>query len=110
MIDCHDRELVGYEFARRGRAKEAERALEAACIERFGTLRPDGTTPVLRSDNGLTPDQHSVLALLDWLHDAAEADPARVTDLLAQPRLRRRGSSTSGRRQDASPARWGPRQ
>jgi putative transposase len=53
VIDCHDRELVGYEFARRGRAKEAERALKAACIERFGTLRPDGVTPVLRSDNGL---------------------------------------------------------
>lgn len=53
VIDCHDRELVGYEFARRGRAKEAERALEAACIDRFGTLRPDGATPVLRSDNGL---------------------------------------------------------
>ena len=53
VIDCHDRELVGYEFARRGRAKEAERALEAACIDRFGTLRPAGCTPVLRSDNGL---------------------------------------------------------
>jgi putative transposase len=53
VIDCHDRELVGYEFARRGRAKEAERALEAACIDRFGTLRPDGDTPLLRSDNGL---------------------------------------------------------
>jgi putative transposase len=53
VIDCHDRELVGYEFARRGRAKEAERALEAACIHRFGTLRPAGDTPVLRSDNGL---------------------------------------------------------
>jgi len=53
VIDCHDRELVGYEFARRGRAKEAERALEAACIDRFGTLRPPGGTPVVRSDNGL---------------------------------------------------------
>jgi putative transposase len=53
VIDCHDRELVGYEFARRGRAKEAERALEAACIGRFGTLRPAGSTPVVRSDNGL---------------------------------------------------------
>ena len=53
VIDCHDRELVGYQFARRGRAKEAERALEAACIDRFGTLRPAGDTPVLRSDNGL---------------------------------------------------------
>jgi putative transposase len=27
--------------------------LESACIERFGTLRPEGTTPVIRSDNGL---------------------------------------------------------
>lgn len=53
VIDCHDRELVGYELALRGRAKEAERALESACIARFGTLRPAGATPVIRSDNGL---------------------------------------------------------
>ncbi|MCG8478965.1 MAG: DDE-type integrase/transposase/recombinase [Spirochaetales bacterium] len=53
MIDCHDRELIGFEFALRGRAREAERALEEACIARFGTLRPVGTTPVVRSDNGL---------------------------------------------------------
>jgi len=53
VIDCHDREIVGYEFALRGRAREAERALEEACIRRFGTLRPAGKTPVVRSDNGL---------------------------------------------------------
>lgn len=53
VIDCHDRELIGHEFALRGRAKEAERALEEACLERFGTLRPGGATPVVRSDNGL---------------------------------------------------------
>ncbi len=53
VIDCYDREIVGWEFALRGRAKEAERALEAACLRRFGTLRPDCTTPVIRSDNGL---------------------------------------------------------
>jgi putative transposase len=53
VIDCHDREVTGYEFALRGRAKEAERALEEACRARFGTLRPDGATPVVRSDNGL---------------------------------------------------------
>ena len=52
VIDCHDRELIGYEFALRSRAKEAERAVEAACLQRFGTLRPIGA-PVLRSDNGL---------------------------------------------------------
>ena len=52
VIDCHDREIVGYEFALRSRAKEAERAVEAACLQRFGTLRPMNA-PVLRSDNGL---------------------------------------------------------
>src|SRR5258708_27323231 len=40
VIDCHDREVTGYEFGLRGRAKEAERALEEACLARFGTLRP----------------------------------------------------------------------
>jgi len=44
---------MGYEFALRGRAKEAERAIEAACLAWFGTLRPGGTSPLLRSDNGL---------------------------------------------------------
>jgi putative transposase len=53
VIDCHDREIIGYELALRSRAKEAERALEEACLRRFGTLRPSGTTPVVRSDNGL---------------------------------------------------------
>jgi putative transposase len=53
VIDCHDREIVGYEFALRGRAKEAERAMEEACIRRFGTLRPRGAKPIVRSDNGL---------------------------------------------------------
>jgi len=53
VIDCHDREVTGYKFALRGRASEAERALEEACLARFGTLRPEGSTPVIRSDNGL---------------------------------------------------------
>jgi putative transposase len=53
VVDCHDREVIGWEFALRGRAKEAERALEMACLQRFGTLRPQGETPVIRSDNGL---------------------------------------------------------
>jgi putative transposase len=53
VIDCHDREIVGYEFALRSRAREAERAVEAAGLhQRFGTLRP-ANAPVLRSDNGL---------------------------------------------------------
>ncbi|MEM7308743.1 MAG: integrase core domain-containing protein [Planctomycetota bacterium] len=53
VTDCHDREIIGYELALRDRTKEAARALEAACLRRFGTLRPEGKTPVVRSDNGL---------------------------------------------------------
>ena len=53
VIDCCDREIIGFEFALRGGAKQAERALEAACLARFGTLRPARDTPTLRSDNGL---------------------------------------------------------
>ena len=53
VIDCHDREIVGDEFALRGRAKEAERALESACLARFGTFRPNEATPIFRSANGL---------------------------------------------------------
>ena len=53
VIDCCDREIIGYEFALRGRAKEAVRAIESACIERFGTIYPKGNIPMLRSDNGL---------------------------------------------------------
>jgi transposase InsO family protein len=52
-VDCYDREIVGWEFAVRGRAKEAARALEMACLTRFGTLRPSGDVPVIRSDTGL---------------------------------------------------------
>ena len=37
FIDCHDREIVACEFALRGRAREAERALECAWLRRFGT-------------------------------------------------------------------------
>lgn len=37
VIDCHDREVTGYECALRGRAKEAERALEEACPARFAS-------------------------------------------------------------------------
>jgi putative transposase len=44
---------MGLRVARRGRAKEAERALKEADLARFGTLRLSAPTPVIRSDNGL---------------------------------------------------------
>jgi len=64
VIDCHDRELIGHEFALRGRAKAAERALEEACLERFGTLRPAGATPVVRS----LPQPEGGMCLAAQLH------------------------------------------
>lgn len=53
VIDCYNRELIGWRLSRRGNAKTAEAALEEALINRFGYL---GTVPgklQLRSDNGL---------------------------------------------------------
>jgi putative transposase len=52
VIGCHDREVIGHELALRSLTKEDERAVEATCLARFGTLRPVGA-PVLRSDHGL---------------------------------------------------------
>ncbi len=52
VIDCHDREVIGYEFALRSRAQEAERAVETACLAALWHAAPLGA-PVLRSDNGL---------------------------------------------------------
>jgi transposase InsO family protein len=50
VIDCHDREVIGYEFALRSRAREAERAVEAACLQRFSTLSPMGAPQRQRPD------------------------------------------------------------
>lgn len=52
VMDCYDREIVGCEFALPSRAKEDQRAVEAACLQRFGRLQP-ANAPRLRSDNGL---------------------------------------------------------
>jgi putative transposase len=53
VIDCCTRKLVGVHVSRRGRAVEAEKALEMACLAEFGLLYAQGgARPVLRSDNG----------------------------------------------------------
>lgn len=53
VIDCCDRELIGWRLARSGNAKTAEAALEEALIHRFGTLGRVTQPLALRSDNGL---------------------------------------------------------
>ena len=53
VIDCCTREIVGIEIARRGRAQEAQAALEQGCLAKFGLVYPRGEArPVLRSDHG----------------------------------------------------------
>src|SRR5680860_550994 len=54
VIDCHDREIVGYEFSLRG---ESERSRAGPRGSLYRPLRylasREGHTPVVRSDNGL---------------------------------------------------------
>jgi len=50
VLNCRDRENTGFEFALRGCAKGAERALEGS---QFSTMGSGGSTAVVRSDNGL---------------------------------------------------------
>ena len=57
-LSTADREVTGYEFALRDRAKEAEHALEEACLARFGAacrdyrLRQEFITPYTPEQNG----------------------------------------------------------
>ena len=53
VIDCHTRELLGWQRSRSGRATTAMSALEQALIARFGTLGRATTPLLLRSDSGL---------------------------------------------------------
>jgi putative transposase len=53
VLDCYTREVLGWELAHTGRAKTAERALEAALIQRFGHVRLAPAGLMLRHDNGL---------------------------------------------------------
>jgi len=53
VIDCHTRELLGWQLSRSGKATTAMSALEQALIVRFGTLGRVTAPFLLRSDNGL---------------------------------------------------------
>jgi len=50
VIDCHTRELLGWQLSRSGRATTAMSALEQALIARFGTLGRVTAPFLLRSD------------------------------------------------------------
>jgi putative transposase len=53
VMDCHTRELLGWQLSRTGKATTAGAALEQALIARFGSLGRVSTSFLLRSDNGL---------------------------------------------------------
>jgi hypothetical protein len=59
VIDCHDREVIGWGFALRGRAQEAERAREHGgddgASDASGRVAPRAE---LRRPNGLTTGRH----------------------------------------------------
>ena len=57
VIECCDSSIIGYEFALRGRAREAERAIENAFFSRINAIG-DKAKPVIRSDNGLIFQSH----------------------------------------------------
>ena len=54
VLDCCTRQVVGVHVSQRGRAQEAEAALEQGCLEQFGLVfaKQAEQRPVLRSDNG----------------------------------------------------------
>ena len=53
VIDCHTRQLLGWQLSRSGKATTPAAALEQALIARFGTLGRVHRPFLLRSDNGL---------------------------------------------------------
>ena len=53
VIDCHTRQLLGWQLSRSGKASTATAALEQALISRYGTLGRVPEPFLLRSDNGL---------------------------------------------------------
>lgn len=64
VIDCHSRELLGWNLSRSGRSKTAESALEQVLIARFGTLGRVPAPFLLLSDNGLVFTSRSSTALV----------------------------------------------
>lgn len=64
VVDCHTRELLGWQLSRSGKASTAVSALEQALIARFGTLGRVSEPFLLRSDNGLVFTSRSYTGLV----------------------------------------------
>lgn len=64
VIDCCTREVLGHALEFTGKAKTAERALEGALLNRFGTLHSAPRGMLLRHDNGLVFGSRSFRAVV----------------------------------------------
>ncbi|HEX4856837.1 MAG TPA: DDE-type integrase/transposase/recombinase [Limnobacter sp.] len=64
VIDCHTRELLGWDLSRSGKSATAESALEQAVIHRFDVLGKVIKPFLLRSDKGLVLCSRSYNALV----------------------------------------------
>jgi putative transposase len=53
VMDCHTRQILGWQLSRSGKATTAAAALEQALITRYGVLGRVPASFLLRSDNGL---------------------------------------------------------
>ncbi|WP_323073795.1 DDE-type integrase/transposase/recombinase [Mycetohabitans endofungorum] len=63
VMECHTRELLGWQLPRSGQASTAGNALEQALIARFGTLGRVSKPFLPRSDNGLIFTSRNYTAL-----------------------------------------------
>lgn len=64
VMDCHTRQVLGWQLSRSGRATTATAALEQALIARYGTLGRVPRSFLLRSDNGLVFTSRSYTRLV----------------------------------------------
>ena len=69
VIDCHDREVIGYEFALRSRAKEAERARLQGAATYLARLQPALAAVAFKTISDKNPRIWTVKESLDWQNE-----------------------------------------
>lgn len=65
VMDCWNREIVGYRISRRQNTAVAEGALEDALLSRYGRNKAQSRGLILRSDNGLIFSSKAFLRLVN---------------------------------------------
>lgn len=76
VIDCLDRELLGWPLSRSGKTKTAESALEQTLLARFRTSGRVKEPFFLRPENGFVFASRRYIALASRLRSEAASGPA----------------------------------